>query len=142
MLNKSLPDPGWGCPLRLRCLISDIGGCCPTGLRNGGGGSQDTFFSSWIPSRDPLPPPPPLLCQSCHSRGTRHPPPARFLLCRRVCSMLAGGSAVYPCVYLIPRQLHLHVVCAPTQSGEAWLLHRGPSVCLPAYSWRVGASGS
>lgn len=34
VLNKSLPDPGWGCPLRLRCLISDIGGCCPTGLRN------------------------------------------------------------------------------------------------------------
>lgn len=56
--------------------------------------------------------------------------------------MLAGGSAVYPCVCLIPGQLHLHVVCALTQSGEAWLLHQGPSVCLLAYSWRAGASGS
>lgn len=137
MLNKSLPVPGWGCPLRLHCLISDFGGCCPPGLKNGGGGGQDTFFSSWIPSRDPLP-------RHCFvilvaAGAPDNPPPACFLLCRWVCSMLSGGAAVDPCVCLIPGQLHLHVVCALTQSGEAWLLHQGPSVFLLACSWRTGS---
>ena len=80
-----------------------------------------------------------MLCHSCCNRGTRQPPPACFLLCRWVCSVLSGGAAIYPCVCLIPGQLHPHIVCALTQSGEAWLLHQGPSVFLLAHSWRAGS---
>ena len=133
MLSKSLPVPGWGCPLRLHRLTSDVGGCHPAGMRDGGGVKTHSFLSRYAVG-DPL-------SRHCSvtlvvAQGPHSLPPACFLLCRWVCPVLAGGAAAFPCVLLTPRQIHLHVFCALTESGEAWLLQAGPSVFLSAYCWR------
>lgn len=99
VLNKSLPDlakkSSWG-PLSYLWhwwVLSHW-------TEEWWGGSQDTFFSSWIPSRD-LPTAPTAL-SVLSQPGHQTPPPARFLLCRRVCSMLEVGLLCIPCLSHCP----------------------------------------